>query len=328
MIEFTARKQQIVLATILAIAIGGWMLIYGVRLLGAKARADTAPSQGTSTDIHASSGQDGAPTADFIAAAMRHQVTASIEVKYSLSDSVDYHYTRTPEARSMTLRFLNKGDEQQASYDFATRETRVLETSKGGAVSGTILSPWLGDPFVSQDVLDPVLLVLPWGAEGPRPLHEWVPSGEVLSKREDVDGHSCWRIDLVRPAERMDRYSIWVDPNVGFCPRRIEITPSGQRGPTVINYRDYRELAGGVWFPMKQVNEFPAVSGPEGKNAVSSTKGGQLNTPVITLGRKATTFVASEASAGKTFSKDSLLVQFPSGTKVRVNFSSVPVTMP
>ena len=209
----------------------------------------------------------------------------------------------------------------------------MLNTKENGTHSGSVLRPWLGAPFAAPGLFDPVLFVLPWGTEGPRPLYERILSGDVLPEQEEIDGHPCWRVDLTQPRVR---HSIWVDPDVGYCPRRIEIVPAGDEGPMaikVISYQDYTELAAGIWFPMKHVLEFPVAPSPEGTTASVQPAPGypdSLNEANIVplTERKTETRIASEATAGKVFPKDALLVKFPSGTKVRVNYSSELVTIP
>jgi len=270
------------------------------------------------------------PTADFIAAAMKSQASASIEVRYSLG-GLKYHYIRTPEALSMTETYSDSGDVKQSSYDFSARETKTLTTKEDGTRTGTVLRPWLGDPFHSPSLLDPVLFVVPWGAEWPRPLYERISSGVVLPEQEEIDGHPCWRVDMTQPTNHK-RCSIWVDPDVGFSPRRIEIVPTNEdKGPSVISFKEYKELAPGIWYAMKQVSEF-STSLPEGTTSVVLGAGGDssksADTGPITWRRMTHTRTASEASTGKSFSKSSLLVEFPSGTKVFVNHAYEPIIVP
>ncbi len=45
--------------------------------------------------------------------------------------------------------------------------------------------------------------------------------GEVLDKRENVDGHEC--VVIVYPHIGSDqKYKFYLDPELGFCPRRLE----------------------------------------------------------------------------------------------------------
>ena len=293
------RREFIGLAACLVVLLAACLLTLAFGTDGLKEGAVASSSESPPT-------VSGAPTVDFIAAALRNQASASIEAKYSLSDWLKYHYIRTPEALSMTRTFETNGEVIQSSYDFGSRENRRLSTQTDGTLVGRV-ETWLGDPFVNLDCLDGALFVLPWGEEGPRPLSEWVLSGQVLPDQEDVDGHRCWRVEVSKPIKGMDRYSVWVDPHAGFCPRRIEIASPERTGPTVIKFLDYKELAAGIWFPMKQVNEIP------------TEKEDEKHTSIRTV---------SEATAGKTFLKDSLLVKFPSGTKLYVNQGTEPVTVP
>lgn len=317
-----ANKRWTILVSCFAIIAGGYLIARHPVMWETKAAAEAAGTQQT------------VPTAEFIAAAMKNQALANIEVKYSSgSGHYKYHYIRTPDALSMTQTYSHKSDVMRSSYDFAAKETKVLESKGDGMRAGTVQTPWLGDPFVGQDLLDPVMFVLPWGAGGPRPLYEWIASGVVLSEQEEIDGHLCWRVDMIQPRSHVERYSIWVDPDVGFSPRRIEIVSTDEgKGPTVIDFKEYRELVPGIWYPMKNVNEFSTVLLPEGTNSLTLYVEGEspsiTDTAPITWTRETTTRTASEASAGKSFAKSSLLVEFPSGTQVFVNNSSEPITAP
>ena len=309
------RGRIIPLACFVAVA-SACFLTYAAGVWGPKSEAEAAV----------------VPTPDFMAAAMRNQASASIDAKYSTVGNVTKsHYIRTSEAISVTNTFTNSSEVNKASYDFATRETRALQTKSDGSNSGTTKTPWIGDPFATLSFHDPVLFVLPWGTEGPRPLYEWIPSGQVVSEKEDVDGHLCWRVDINQPVEGMTQYSVWADPEIDFCPRRITMTSAdANQGQTIISFRDYKELSPGVWFPMKQVNEYPTISIPEGASVGIGAAGSSSSPSTVptAIERRTSTYVASEATAGKTFSKELLLVQFPSGTKVYVNSSTKPVTVP
>jgi hypothetical protein len=300
---------RMVLAMCLVVAAAGCLLICGGSLWGTRPTAEASA----------------VPTPDFIAAAMRNQALASIEMKYSaVGGTTKGHYIRTSDALSLTKTFTDSSDVERGSYDFAARETRKLQTKSDGSNSGTTQTPWLGSPFATLSLHDPVLFVLFGGTEGPRPLYEWIPSGHVLEDREDVDGHLCWRIDISESVEGMVQYSIWADPDAGFCPRRIMMTgPDANKGPTIVNFQDYKELSPGVWFPMKHVNEYSTMVTPE-----KITLGPRPLRPTGTFERRTATCVVNEATAGKTFSKDSLLVHFPSGTKLYVNSSKQAVTVP
>ena len=302
-------------ALCLLVIVASCLLMRTTGMWGSGASADTTIS---------------APAVDFIAAAMKNQAATSIEVEYMLSDFLKFHYIRTPEALSMTLTSPDSGDVRRASYDFAARETRTLETKQDATTTGRVTTAWLGDPFTNGDVLDPVMFVLLWGNEGPQPLYERISSGQVLPQQEDVDGHQCWRVEVATDVGGIltVRSSVWVDPDVGFCPRRIQVNNiDAKREPTVISFRDYREPSRGVWFPMKQDYEFTEVRFASSGIKALSDPPEKPETPTI-LGRKTRTITASKVTAGGKFAKDSLLVKFPSGTKVYVNSSNTPEIVP
>lgn len=309
------RGRIIPLACILLVA-AGCLVTYTVTAIGTKSTAEASV----------------VPTADFMAAAMRNQAAHTVEVDYgSQSGQIKYHYIRSPLALSITKTFVGSGEVHKGSYDFATRETRLLRTEKSGEHSGTSRTSWLGDPFARQNLLDPVFFVLPWGSNGPRPLYERISAGSVAADKEEIDGHACWRVDLPPEPAGITGYSVWVDPDIGFCPRRIMMTEAESgKGPTIISFQDYQEISSGVWFPMKQVNEFSTISIPEGTTVGIRAVGAPIPTSGIprAFERKTNTYVADKATAGKTYSKESLLVQFPSGTKVHVNSSTKPITIP
>jgi hypothetical protein len=83
-------------------------------------------------------------------------------------------------------------------------------------------------------------------------LYEIVRDGIVLEKKK-IDGHNCWAVvhDTIPDVQRC---VIWVDPDIGFCPRRIDLIMNKQlrRSQTM---RDYRQIGNGVWFPREVVFE-------------------------------------------------------------------------
>jgi len=281
-----------------------------------KVIAAPAPNRCLQTLANAPTVSD-APSVEFIAAALRNQESAVIEVKYSESEfgvsaepAIDWlktHYIRTPEVLWATQTWMVSSREvREASYDFSTRENRRLTTLQDGSHIGRVETE-VSEPFTNLDLVDPVRYPLYWywSEEGPRPLSGWVLQGRVLPEQEDIDGHRCWRVDVVEPLPGLEKYSIWLDSTIGFCPRRVDVISADRT--IVARFQDYRELAGGIWFPMKQVNE---------GDAGDSRK----YTSVMTV---------SEVNAGKTFSKESLLVKFPSGTKLYVGATSTTsVTVP
>ena len=99
------------------------------------------------------------------------------------------------------------------------------------------------------------------------PLYRLVKTGAVLEKKE-IDGHNCWAVvhDTIPDVQRC---VIWVDPDIGFCPRRIDLIMKKQlrRGQTM---RDYQKIGDGVWFPKEVVFEaFSKTGKPEEKYKIT-----------------------------------------------------------
>jgi len=74
---------------------------------------------------------------------------------------------------------------------------------------------------------------------------------------EKIDGRDCWKVDITNTGDCIAKhYEIWLDPALGFCPRKISMRGvDDTRGEfhTVIDSKDYREAADGVWFPTRQI---------------------------------------------------------------------------
>lgn len=52
---------------------------------------------------------------------------------------------------------------------------------------------------------------------------------------------------------------VWVDPSIGFCPRRIDYY-AGEERYISTRISDYKELSAGVWFPMRQSADTESAS--------------------------------------------------------------------
>lgn len=148
-----------------------------------------------------------------------------------------YHYIRTPQMLWMET-FYDKSTMQEA-YDRVTYETRSRTRMKDTGRESCIVSYSESYPSLDgQKVLDVA-----------RTMRPKIAKGMVAEQMETIDGHSCWRIDLPPYEEGLASYSVWVDPMIGFCPRRREIRQTDQSF-TITQYRDYREVSENVWIPM------------------------------------------------------------------------------
>ena len=253
------------------------------------------------------------PAIDFLVAALRYQEQAcgpSLDVRYTV-DSIneptvgtgrwEMRYVRTPETlflEESVRSFAESGQwalasTQRCAYNRQTKEYRAVGVNARGSgrAGGVIRSGSSVHRFQQNTVLDPVrfpMLLMP--------LCERLATGRVTSEQEVIDGHACWRIDL--PASEAGcvsvAWSVWLDPEVGYCPRRIVESYTGKTGleTTTTSFDGYRSLPGGVWFPTESVADYGNGHG--------------LRIEVQDV------FVGKEIPEGE------LRVDFPAGAKVRV----------
>lgn len=115
-----------------------------------------------------------------------------------------------------------------------------------GVRKGLITDSKRSTPLSFASVPDPVLYNLPAGE-----LIDLIGGGTVSPNRENIDGHECWRVDIVPGNEsyKTHTYTVWIDPNVGFCPRLIEERREGVVFLRV-SFSDYTNIGSRTWFPM------------------------------------------------------------------------------
>ena len=255
-------------------------------------------------------GQSESPTIEYITAALAHQEAASLEVTYTFSSEGKelgkVRYVRTP---GMLLRvdegfILYDATKRSCSYDREKLEFRSLAVKKDGGNIGRI-DTILADPFRQQDMMDTARFPLPHkdlSTEGI--LLEWVASGEVSPNKEDIDGHSCWRIEVADPIRAISKYIIWLDPDIGFCPRLIDfIWKDGHTGHH--SFKDYTKVSNGIWFPGKL--EITSVDKTEAYFLLCKVDTVRSNFQIP---------------------KDELTVKFPSGTRVSIGDSGQTFVAP
>jgi RNA polymerase sigma factor (sigma-70 family) len=266
------------------------------------------------SDANASRSSAAVPNAAVIAQAMRIQEEAcgpSLEVLYTVdigNQPPDQpqrryvrHYIRTPDVLWVENRTekLNPGaggwvmrDETMYSYNKRSRELREVIYDTGGAPvregrESNGVAPGLVPGLTQLNFVETVARYL----GGERPLYETVNSGIVAAELESVDGHRCWKVEIPKASDGT-HYTIWVDPEIGFCPRRIDCMVS-DRVYARISQSDYRSLSRGVWFPMRQ----EAVGGNP-------------------LGRTRTICYVTEAAAGRAIPAEEVAVAFPPDTRI------------
>ena len=71
-----------------------------------------------------------------------------------------------------------------------------------------------------------------------------------------------------------DRYVVWVDPDIGFCPRRIEAHWPDDTAIITASLSSYVDIGGNVWFPksVKWVIAHPGQADSVGVATVLSAR--------------------------------------------------------
>lgn len=204
-------------------------------------------------------GNSEAPSGEFLAQALAHQEELcgrSLDVAYALSidnkHQSDCRYVRSPD----TL-FLERRSELRDSrfrLDRNSKESRQVMIRKDGGQSEGIIDDKFAGDLGNRVIPDVVLFPLDVGT-----LSELVSRGKVQADKQDIDDSSCWLIEIPSKYTPDEVYRVWVDPTIGFCPRRIEILRAN-RLPQTIDFLLYKDLGNGIWFPTEIRNNYQFVS--------------------------------------------------------------------
>lgn len=258
---------------------------------------------------------------DFIVAALQNQLAASgktLEVTYEYQsvgsdgsgagDIVQVKYLRTP-ARVMFLEqegyyLINKD-----SYDTAKGELRRYSLYKPDKTHHGSIVANSRFPLNSSTVMDPVLYMAGDGF-----LLDKIARGVLADSKDDIDGHACYRIDVAPEDKMYVPYTVWLDPEIGCCPRRV-IRHEETRGSSVAEFSDYVDLGGGIWFPKKI--KLSVEMAPLRKKVPS------LTTDTVEL-----ISTVKSVRLVETNPRKAPIVEFPSGTKVTDEIAERTFTVP
>jgi hypothetical protein len=189
--------------------------------------------------------QSEAPSAEFISAALQAQEEAGagkLAVSYVRSEeggsSADRPFTfvRTPGVLCLSY---GEDNHYRAAHQRQGGEQRVLYARDAGDVgieSSGSAHAW------NQDSLDPAH----WALED-RSLAEAIAAAPTPPVAERVSGIDCWRVEVAPIDPSYNEITVWLDPEVGFMPRRMEILRPGLTAVRV--FEEYEEVAPGQWFP-------------------------------------------------------------------------------
>lgn len=191
------------------------------------------------------------PTCEFLSAALSSQLEAgSIDLVYDYShDGKLAGVTHCRYVRSPRIQYFAQGDERVPSFawfDKISGTFRLLSNDKG--ILSALVSDSKSNSILSRaSVPDPILYNFAAGD-----LLSVMNTGTVNKNMEVVDGHDCWRVDIVvndKPAAG-DRYAIWLDPDLGFSARRIEAHWPNDIACITTKLYDYSKVDERVWIPM------------------------------------------------------------------------------
>lgn len=242
------------------------------------------------------------PSIEFITAALNSQLqTAAIDVDFSQTDSGSpvvgsFRYVRTKD-----IQFMSREEKGNRGFCVFDRKRGIGKqfVLENGQKQGWVKSDTSNMPFELAGWPDPVLCLLHIGN-----LVDVIGEGTVSDTMEKIDGHDCWRVEIkrIKPA-LTQKYVVWLDPSIGFCPRRAETSWEGHQ--QVCTLTDYKDIGKGVWFPMLVRWESPDL----GQMTVTEAK--------VTRAAAVTDLKALKVETS-----------FPSGTKVEDDPMNANYTVP
>lgn len=192
-----------------------------------------------------------APTAEFIAAALRDQLeAAALDVTYEHAftgypeKTMAWRYIRTKSFKYKERVDLQEGCRRFSYFNWDTQEARSFSADgEDRTASGKITPvPWDTESYSPVEP-EPVLSTLTTGH-----LADLIGQGTILGQ-EEIDGHECWKIEVVSTERVGTKYTVWIDPEIGFSPRQIK-TIDKWNDEILCTLSSYAELSDGVFVPM------------------------------------------------------------------------------
>lgn len=203
------------------------------------------------------------PQPQFLAEGLRNQIQlggGSLTIEYKVERQKEggevvpmknVRYIRTLDSIYMEETRHGSSDMEVISFNKADKETRSISKQiSDGQITGASISKGYVDPRLTVlNMMETADLCVTASS-----LYEAVVKGSVVGQ-ESIDEHNCWRVDVSGESvgwPSSAQFSIWLDPSIGFCPRRIDLTGSV---PSIfsLSFQDYKDIGSGVWFPSRQV---------------------------------------------------------------------------
>lgn len=181
------------------------------------------------------------PTAQFLSSALRYQeqICPILDLTYDWSDlkgnTVVCRYARTPDVLYYEKHSSTGQLDVQRSFDRASSQLRALY-AYGGSVSGEIGNSIFGVV---------TMMDIPLCKVQDRFLSDAIAGGLVVGM-ESVDEHPCWKVDSDQGIA--GHYNVWLDPEIGFCPRRLVVSWVKSDAQKIIDFEDYMRLNNDAWF--------------------------------------------------------------------------------
>lgn len=222
------------------------------------------------------------PTVDFVVGALAYQNTATVDcvltgelinspafndvvdtsvAKVKPTTSWQAKYVRTPGALYMKLNGVERSSARSGLTDFLDYRQRV---ERDGKQFGSIRTYRISDKWGGMSRLETILFPVYPRSDDPSTqfLYGWVKYAQISPVKDQIDGQDCFRLDITDTGNSIAKhYVMWLDPAIGFCPRRF--TASGSDVSTgdftvTVDSVDYREIAPGIWYPAQQTVTFNA----------------------------------------------------------------------
>ncbi|MFH2069284.1 MAG: hypothetical protein ABII89_07495 [Candidatus Omnitrophota bacterium] len=246
---------------------------------------------------------DEIPTTDFIKASLQMQeersspgLSAAWEVRV-LRDGkeipsflVKKQYIRTPSVFYLKTRIFKNNEElfvREFRYERNTDTFKILETQVSTGNKTGVIGSGIPSEFLHRSFVDPLYIATIWDNQL---ISLFKTSGKikVLGDTKSIDGYICLAVQQIG-----EPCKIWLDSNISFCPRLIEINQGNEREES-ISIKEYKEIIRDVWFPM-----FVKTEAKEKDSTLTN---------LITV---------TSVSAGKVIPEENLAINFPPGTTIR-----------
>lgn len=260
------------------------------------------------------SGND-APSPEFLAQALVNQDEScgrSLDLTYTIGYTDEPVPARCRYVRTPQRSFLSMADEKRTkriSLDAGTKISRQLTIHADGKEATGVIDDKFAADLGNREFPDVVRFPLDVST-----LTALVRRGTVSPERQDIDGKACWLVETPSNYTKDQTLGMWLDPDIGFCPRRVEMRGPREIDLETIDFQEYKELGNGVYSPMEIHIRFA--------NKVKTTGMPPVGSMLECVMR------VSKAQIDQPIPDSELAVDFPSGTLVYDKVKDMKYTQP